>query len=208
VVLEVDWRTSILSVIFDPNVALILMMIGIYGILLEFWHPGTFVPGTIGAISLILALTAFTVLPVHYGALSLVILGIMLMVAEALTPGFGILGIGGLAAFVVGLVFLFEGPGADISFAVSIPLIVGITIVTAGLIFGIVAAAMKARQRPPAAGAEEMIGLRVPVVSWQGTNGTVRLQGEIWAARSDRPLQPTDSVRVVGRDKLTVIVES
>ena len=94
-------------------------MIGVYGILLEFWNPGTFVSGTVGAISLILALTALSVLPVHYGALGLLILGIALMIGEAVTPGFGVLGIGGILAFIAGAIFLFEGPGADISFAVS-----------------------------------------------------------------------------------------
>jgi membrane-bound serine protease (ClpP class) len=138
-----NWRTQLLAVISDPNIAFILLMIGVYGILLEFWTPGTFVPGTVGAISLILGLIALTVLPVHYGALGLVILGIALMIGEALTPGFGVLGIGGLLAFIVGAVFLFEGPGADISFAISTPLIIGSAALSAALIFGVIGAALK-----------------------------------------------------------------
>ncbi len=203
-----DWRTQVLAVISDPNIAFILMMIGVYGILLEFWNPGTFVPGTVGAISLILALTALTALPVHYGALGLLILGIALMVGEALTPGFGVLGIGGILAFIAGAVFLFEGPGTDISFAISLPLIIGFAAVTAALIFGVIAAALTARKRPPTTGAEELIGSIGQVVDWLPDNqGSVRVHGEIWAARSKRPLNPGDTVRVVGRDRLTLVVE-
>ncbi len=129
------------------------------------------------------------------------------MIGEALTPGIGILGIGGLVAFVVGAIFLFDGPGADISFAISLPLIIGVAGATAGLIFGVVAAAMKARQRPAAAGSEQMIGSRGQVVDWRDNQGTVRVHGEVWAARSDRPLQSEQAVRIVSRDGLTLVVE-
>jgi membrane-bound serine protease (ClpP class) len=202
-----DWRTQLLAVISDPNIAFILLMIGVYGILLEFWNPGTFVSGTVGAISLILALIALTILPVHYGALGLLILGIALMIAEALIPGSVVLGIGGILAFIVGAVFLFEGPGADVSFAISLPLIIGLAAVTAALIFGVIAAAMRARKRPPAAGGEQLIGSVGEVVDWPGSQGSVRVHGEVWAARSQQPLNRGDSVRVVGRDRLTLIVE-
>jgi len=205
---EPDWRTRALSIIADPNVAFILLMIGFYGIIFEFWHPGTFVPGVIGAISLILALTALSALPVHYGALGLLVLGIALMIGEALMPGFGILGLGGLTAFVVGAIFLFEGADRDIEIAVSLPLIIGITLTTAGLIFGILGAAMNARKRRPVTGAEEMIGSRGEIVAWEGSSGQVRVHGEIWAARGAASLKPKDAVRVVGREGLTLIVES
>ncbi len=205
---EPDWRTRALSAIADPNIAFLLLMIGFYGILLEFWHPGTFFPGVIGAISLILALTALTALPVHYGALGLLVLGIALMIAEALTPGFGILGLGGLVAFVVGGIFLFEGADSDVEIAVSMPLIIGFALTTAGLVFGILGAAMKARRRPPATGAEQMIGSRGEVVEWHGSSGQVRVLGEIWSARGAQSLKPKDLVRVTGREGLTLIVES
>ena len=201
-----DWRTQLLAVISDPNIAFILMMIGVYGILLEFWNPGHFVSGTVGAIALILALMALTILPVHYGALGLLILGIALMIGEALT-GSIVLGIGGILAFIVGAIFLFEGPGADISFAVSLPLIIGLAAVTAALIFGVIAAALKARRRPTATGAEQLIGSIAQVVDWHSPHGSVRVHGEIWAARSERTLNRGDSARIVGRDGLTLIVE-
>ena len=207
-VIEPDMRTRLLSVISDPNVAFILLMVGFYGLILEFWNPGSFVPGTLGGISLILALIALTALPVNYGALGLLVLGIGLMVGEALTPGIGVLGIGGALAFGVGAYFLFEGAGSDIEIAVSLPLIIGTMLTTAALIFGVVAAAMQARRRPAAAGAEQMIGARARVVDWQGEGGHVRAEGEIWAARSQQPLQAGATVRVVGRDGLTLLVEA
>ena len=206
-VIEPDWRTRLLGVISDPNVAFILLMIGFYGIVLEFWNPGTLVPGTIGAISIILALMALTALPVHYGALGLLILGMALMVAEAFTPGVGILGAGGLIAFVVGAIFLFEGSGWDIEVSLTWPVIIGATLTTAVVIFGIVAAAAKAYKRPPATGSEELIGSGAEVVEWAGSNGRVHIHGETWSARAERPLQAKEKVRVVGRDGLTLIVE-
>jgi membrane-bound serine protease (ClpP class) len=205
---EPDWRTRALSAIADPNIAFLLLMIGFYGILLEFWNPGTFVPGTVGAICLILALTALSALPVHYGALGLLVLGIALMVGEALTPGFGILGLGGLIAFIVGGIFLFEGADRDIEIAVSMPLLIGFALTTAGLIFGVVGAAMKSRNRRPVTGSEQIIGSRGEVVEWHGTTGQVRVLGEIWAARSAQPLKAKDLVRVTAREGLTLIVES
>lgn len=205
--IEPDWRTKLLSAISDPNVAFILFMIGIYGILFEFWHPGTFVPGTVGAVSIILALMALSALPVHYGALALLLLGIALMLGEAFTPGIGILGIGGIIAFVVGAIFLFEGPGFDIEVALSIPVIAGATLATALLIFGIVSAAIQSRRRPVAAGAEQMIGAAAEVIDWQATSGRVFAHGEAWAARASKSLQPGDKVKIIGRDGLVLIVE-
>jgi membrane-bound serine protease (ClpP class) len=103
--LETDWRTRLLAVITDPNIAFILLMVGFYGLVLEFWNPGALIPGVVGAISLILALTALAALPVHYGALALLLLGMALMIAEAFAPGVGVLGIGGVVAFVFGAIF-------------------------------------------------------------------------------------------------------
>jgi membrane-bound serine protease (ClpP class) len=207
VVIEPDWRTRALGVISNPNIAFLLLMLGFYGIVLEFWHPGSFVPGVIGGISLILALTALSALPVHYGALGLLVLGLALMIGEAFTPGIGALGIGGVAAFIVGSIFLFEGPGADIDISVSLPLILGMAATTAGLAFGILGAAIKARKRAPVTGAEEMIGIRGEVVEWSDGRGSIRVHGEIWSARGEEALHPRDAVHVVGRDGLTLVVE-
>ncbi|MEX2127064.1 MAG: nodulation protein NfeD [Xanthobacteraceae bacterium] len=202
-VIEPDWRTRLLSVISDPNVAFILLIIGFYGLILEFWNPGTFIPGTIGGVSLILALIALSALPVHYGALALLLLGIGLMIGEAFTPGVGILGAGGLVAFVVGSIFLFEGGGWDIDVAVSLPVIAGAAIATAGVIFGIVGVAMRAYRQPKA----DMIGVEGEIIDWDRDHGHVRVFGEIWTARGDRPLRPKDKVRIVARKGLTLTVE-
>lgn len=208
VTIEPDLRTQLLSVISNPNVAFLLLMIGFYGIILEFWNPGSFVPGVVGGISLILALTGLSALPVNYGSLGLLVLGIALMIGEAFTPGIGVLGIGGLAAFVAGAYFLIEGAGADIDIAVSLPLIIGMAATTALLIFGVIAAAMNARRRVPVTGAEQIIGSIGQVIAWQDTAGQIRVLGEVWNARAARPMQTGDTVRVVGRDGLTLIVDS
>jgi membrane-bound serine protease (ClpP class) len=207
IAVEPDWRTKALSAISDPNIAFLLLLIGFYGLILEFWNPGVFAPGVIGAISLIVGLTALTALPVNYAALGLLVLGILLMIGEAFTPGVGALGIGGLAAFVVGALFLFEGGDTDIEFAVSRWLIFGSAITTAGMILAIGGAAWSARKRPPVTGSEQMIGMPGEVVSWSDVRGSVRVHGEIWSARANRPLQVNDTVRVVGREGLTLIVE-
>jgi len=207
VTVEPDWRTRLLAVISDPNIAFILLLLGIYGILFEFWNPGTYLPGVVGAVSLILALIALSTLPVQYGALALLLLGIALMIGEAFTPGIGALGIGGLVAFVVGALFLFEPGAADIDISVSIPVIIGAAATTAGLAFFVVGAAMQARHRPPAIGPDEMTGSMGKVIDWNGTSGHVRVMGEMWAARSDNALKPHDTVRIVAREGLVLVVE-
>jgi membrane-bound serine protease (ClpP class) len=202
-----DLRTQLLSAISDPNIAFILLMVGFYGILLEFWTPGTFVPGVVGGISLVMALIALSALPVSYGALGLLVLGLALMIGEVLTPGFGILGVGGLVAFLAGAYFLFEGRGSDIDMAISLPLIAAMAMLSAGMIFGIGVLAIKARRRPVTTGAEQLIGARARVVDWSGSTGHVHLQGEVWSACSRVPIRPTGEVRVAGRDGLMLIVE-
>ena len=143
----------------------------------------------------------------QYGALALLLLGIAMMLGEAFTPGIGVLGLGGLVAFLVGSFFLFEPEGSTIDFGISIPVIIGAALTCAGLTFVVIAAAMKSRRRPPATGAEQMIASRGRVVDWQAGRGNIRIHGEIWGARSGKELKPGDLVRVVRRDGLTLIVE-
>lgn len=203
-----DWRTKLLGVIADPNIAFILLLIGVYGLLFEFWTPGAIIPGVLGGICLLLAMIALSVLPVQYGALGLLLLGIALMAGEAFTPGVGVLGIGGLAAFLAGAFFLFEPEGADFDLRVSLPVIVGSAVTAAGLTFLIVGAAIKARGRPAVVGADDMLGARGAVLDWRSGQGHVRVHGEIWQARADRDFKDGDAVRVRQRDGLTLIVES
>ncbi len=206
-VLQPEWRTRLLAAIADPNVAFILLLIGIYGLLFEFWNPGAFVPGVLGGISLLLAMIALSLLPVHYGALALLLLGIALMIGEAFTPGIGALGIGGLVAFLVGAFFLYEGQGADFDLRVSIPVMAGAGIACAGLSFFVLGAALKARNRPPATGAEQLLREQGTVIDWSNDRGSIRIHGEIWAARAGRALAPGDRVRVKSREGLVLVVE-
>ena len=205
--LKPDWKTEVMQVISDPNVALILMTIGIYGILFEFWHPGAMVPGVIGAICLIVALAAFSVLPVNYAGLALLILGIALMVAEAFVPSFGIVGLGGIAAFALGALFLFDPEQSDIPIRASWQVIAGLTALSAALSLGVLGFALRARRRPVLTGAEEMLGATGEVMDWAGGAGRVRVLGEIWAARSGAMLAAGQKVRVTGRTGLVLAVE-
>lgn len=204
-----DWKTRLLMLITHPNVALILMSIGVYGLILEFYNPGALIPGVIGAMSLILGLYAINILPVNTAGIILILLGSVFMCAELFIPSFGIMGFGGLAAFSAGLLVLFESqamPGLH----VSAGLIWGIIFLGA-LIVGLTAwLAMSAQKKQASTGIEGMLGSEALVKSWNGRNGHVQVQGEVWAAESFRPAeyQPGDTVVVDRVDKLTLIVKS
>lgn len=202
-----DWRMRLLGTIADPNIAFILMMIGIYAILFELWSPGAILPGVLGGICLLLGLTALSVLPVNYAGLGLVLLGTALIIGEAFTPGVGVLGIGGAISLAIGAAFLFDPEGADIDIAVAWPVIAAVTalsLLMAAFVFGF---AVRARKRAVTTGAEEMIGLPARVISWEGDRGTVRAHGEVWAAQGEHNFAPGDSVKVIGREGLTLRIE-
>ncbi len=191
----------------NPDLAFVLLLIGVYGIILEIAHPGTLLAGLIGVICLVLATFALWTLPVQYGALALLVAGIALMTAEALTPGFGVLGLLGFAAFVTGGYFLFDAPAGTAPVHVSLPLIVGSAAASAGLIFFVLGAAVKARKRPTVTGAEQLLAARGTVIDWSGDSGRVRIHGEVWAARGKPGYQPGDGVKVESRDGLTLLVK-
>jgi membrane-bound serine protease (ClpP class) len=182
------------------------VLIGIYGILFEFLNPGGLVAGVVGAVCLLLGLAALATLPVQFAALGLVVLGIGLMIAEAFAPGFGILGIGGLIAFIAGSLYLFDPAAADIDISVSLPVIIAAAATTGALAFFVVGAAVKARKRPAMTGAEQMIGSVGEVVDWDGLEGHIRVHGEIWSGRSEQPFAAGDSVRVARRIGLVLLV--
>ena len=202
-----DTRAALLGVISDPDIAFILLLVGIYALLLEFAHPGAFVPAIVGIICLALAALALSALPVQYGALALLLAGIALMIGEAFTPGFGLAGAAGLVAFVVGSHYLFDSGTAELDIRVSLPVIAGAAVASAALTFFVVGAAIKARQRPAVTGSEQMLALRGVVLDWTGDRGNIRIRGEVWAARAAAALKPGDNVRVARRDGLTLIVE-
>lgn len=202
-----DPAARVLEFIGNPDAAFVLLLVGIYALLLEFAHPGAFIPGIIGIVCLTLAAIALSALPVEYGALALLLAGIALMTAEAFTPGFGVLGLLGFMAFVAGGYYLFDTPAGQIEMRVSMPLLVGSAAASAGLIFFVVGAAIQSRKRPAATGAEQLLTEQGLVIDWAGDSGNIRIHGEVWAARGQRSFAPGDAVRVTRRDGLVLIVE-
>ncbi len=203
--LEPDWRSRLLAIITDPNVAYILMLIGIYGLIFEFSNPGAIVPGVAGAICLLLALFAFQVLPVNYAGLGLMLLGITLMVGEAFAPSFGALGLGGIIAFVIGSIILMDTdvPG----FGVSLPLIGAFALFSSILFTLVLVMAIKARRRPVVSGMEELVGATAEVIADFDGEGKVRVHSEIWTARTCSPVAKGQQVKVTKLDGLTMWVE-
>lgn len=201
---EPDWRSRLLSVITDPGIALILMMIGVYGLFFEFSNPGFVAPGVIGAICLLLGMYALHLLPVNYAGLGLIVLGIAFMVAEAFVPSFGVLGLGGVAAFVIGAVILIDTdvPG----FGMPLPLVITLGVFSAVLIAVIGGLALKSRRRPVVSGSEEMIGSEGEVLSCTDSYCWAKVHSELWQVRSAVPLAPGMRVRVASRDGLILVV--
>lgn len=199
-----DWRQRLLSVIANPSFALILMMIGIYGLMFEFSSPGFGVAGVTGAICLLLALFALQMLPVNYAGLALILLGMALFAAELLTPAFGVLGIGGAVAFIAGGLLLFDRdvPGMGL----PLPLIFGLAASSAALVLFGGGMALRARRRPVVSGQEEMIGATAQVLA-VGESGTwAMVHGERWKVQGTEPLRPGQRIRVVAMNGLTLEV--
>ena len=200
-----DWRTRLLVLVTNPNVAFILLLIGVYGLIFEFLSPGAVAPGLVGAISLLVALYALAFAPINYAGAALLLLGIALMVAEVHIGAFGALGIGGIAAFVIGALMMF--PARTPGFTLSGAVITGAAIVSGVLLLLVLAALLHSRKRPVVTGSEALIGAEGEAVSWHGGEGRVRVNGEIWLARSDASLAAGNRVKIVGRDGLVLRVE-
>jgi membrane-bound serine protease (ClpP class) len=200
-----DWRSRFLSVITNPNVAYILMLLGIYGLILEFSNPGAIIPGTVGAIALLLAMYAFQLLPINYAGMGLILLGVALMIGEAFQPSFGMLGIGGVAAFAMGSIILMDTdvPGLGIDLSV----IITFTLSSALLFIIVVGMAIKARRRPVVSGLEELVGGEALVLQDFEHEGRVAIHGETWRAASDVPVQKDQPVKVVSIKGLTLHVK-
>lgn len=191
---EPDWRSKLLAVITNPNIAYILMLLGIYGLLFELYNPGAVLPGIVGAISVVLALYAFHVLPVNYAGAALVVIGIALIVAELFLPSFGVIGFGGIAAFIIGSIILMD---TDVEgYRVSMPLILTVAVVAAGLFAATLLLAMRQRKRPIATGREEMIGATAEALDTFSESGLVRVHGEIWSANVNQPVTRGQILRI------------
>jgi membrane-bound serine protease (ClpP class) len=194
--IEPDWRSRLLSVITNPNIAYILMLIGIYGLIFEFSNPGAIVPGTIGAICLLLALYSFQLLPINYAGVALILLGVALMVGEAFQPSFGMLGIGGTIAFVIGSIILMdtETPG----FGIDISVIITFAATSVLVFIFVIGMAIKARRRPVVSGMEELLGGQAIVDNDFDHAGTVTIHSEHWSAVTEQPLYKGQTVKVTG----------
>jgi len=202
--IEPDWHTQLLSFITNPNVAYILMLIGIYGLIFEFATPGTLIPGIVGTVSLMLSLYAFQVLPISYAGFALMLFGLALMIAEALAPSFGILGLGGGLAFIIGSIFLMDtsAPGYGIS-----PALIGtLGLLNLAFFAFVLGAVIQARKRPVVTGAGIMVGKKAVALEDFDFEGKVKTRGEIWRARSPVPVQAEQDLKITGTDGLVLLV--
>ncbi|MGI9224923.1 MAG: NfeD family protein [Woeseiaceae bacterium] len=202
---EANWRIRLLGIISNPEIVLLLGLIGLYGLMYEGWNPGAIVPGVVGAICLLLAAYALQVLPVNYAGLALIFMGIALMIGEAYAPSFGALGIGGIAAFVFGSIMLFDAgiPG----FGISVGFVLGIAVLFALLIIWLLGFLLKLRRRGAVSGAESIVGGTAIAMQDFSGDGNVWLEGEAWRARSSVAIAKNQEVIVRAMDGLVLDVE-
>ncbi|TSA11422.1 MAG: nodulation protein NfeD [Betaproteobacteria bacterium] len=201
---EPDWRTRFLSVITNPSLAYMLVLLGIYALVFEFSNPGMVFPGVVGAICVLVALYAFQMLPVNYAGLALILLGIGFMVGEAFFPAYGSLGIGGVIAFVVGSVILID---TDIpAFGIPYALIGGLAAASLAFLLFIVGVALKSRRRPVVSGREELVGAEGEVLEDFEGEGWARVHSETWRVRAAAPISAGQRVRVAAINGLTLDV--
>jgi len=194
--IEPDWRISFLNVITNPNLILILGMIGVYGLIIEFYNPGFGLPGILGAICLLLAGYGLQLLPLNYTGVGLIVLGLILIIAEALMPSFGIMGLGGIAALSLGAMIMIE---SDIAvYQVSLPLVAAIAVAFALLLVFTLRTFFNIRKRPSISGIQTMIGVEGVSLTDLEQNGMVEVQGEVWNAETDEPITKGEKIRVTG----------
>jgi len=203
---EPDWRTKLLGVITNPSVAYLLILVGVYALIFEFLNPGLIVPGVIGAIALLLGLYALHLLPVNYAGLALILLGIAFMAAEAFLPSFGALGIGGLAAFVIGSVLLIDDETTLPEFDIPYALIGGVALASAGFLALVLGMLSRSRRRSVVSGREFMIGARAEALEDFEREGWARVQGERWWVRSPAPVRRGQHLRVTAMEGLVLDV--
>lgn len=197
------WKNRLLAVISDPNVAYLLLLFGIYGLIYELANPGVFFPGVAGAVSILIALYGFQVLPVNYSGLALILLGIVLMTSEAFVPSFGSLGIGGVIAFAIGSLILFDEKTFQIS-----PVLIGTTsLFSAVAIFWLMSRVILYRKKRVRTGSEALTGKSAEVIETFTGDGRVWLLGESWQARCSETVETGTSVRVTAIDGLILTVE-
>lgn len=204
VYVEMDWHTRILTVLTNPSLILILGMIGLYGLIIEFYSAGFGLGGITGIICLLLAAYGLQLLPVNYAGLGLILLGLALMVGEALVPSFGLLGVGGIVAFLIGGVMLVDTE-VDV-FQVSTPLLLAVAVFSAALLILTLRLFMRIKQRPLVSGLTQIKGQIGESLADFSGEGMVRVHGEIWQAVTDTPLQAGEKVRVLDAEGLQLKV--
>jgi membrane-bound serine protease (ClpP class) len=204
VTLAPDWKNRFLAIITEPSVALILMMLGVYGLFFEFMNPGFVLPGVIGGIALLVGLFALNMLPINYAGLALILLGLGFIVAEAFVPAYGSLGAGGIIAFAIGAIMLVDTdvPG----FSVPLWFIAAITLASAAFVFFVARLAVRAHRRPVVTGSEGLIGSVGVALEDVNNEGWARVHSEQWRVQSAVPLKRGQNLRVTGRQGLVLIV--
>ncbi|MBT8086075.1 MAG: nodulation protein NfeD [Woeseia sp.] len=203
--IEPDWRTKFLSAITNPQVALLLLLVGIYGLVFEGWNPGAIVPGVVGVVCLLLAGYALQVLPINYAGLALILVGIGLIIAEAFAPSFGVLGLGGIAAFIFGSIMMFDSgiPG----FGISLTFVISLALVSGLFLLWVATYLVKLRRRGAVSGKDSLVGgVGVAMESFSG-EGRIWLEGEAWHATSNATVEKDQSVRVTAMDGLVLRVQ-
>ncbi|HBM84401.1 MAG TPA: serine protease [Halieaceae bacterium] len=199
-----DWRSEFLAVITNPNMAYILLLLGIYGLVIEFYNPGIGLPGIVGAMSLLIALYAMQMLPISYAGMGLLLLGVALMVAEAFAPSFGVLGLGGAAAFVTGSIMLMDTTLP--AYQLAMPIVLAVTVFSVGLLVFALGMVLRARKRTVVTGVQRLVGTSTRVARMHDGEAWIWLDGELWHARSDEPLQADVPVVVLAIEGLTAVV--
>lgn len=205
IAVELDWRTRLLSVITNPSIAYLMILIGLYALVFEFSNPGLVLPGVVGAICVLLAMYAFHLLPVNYAGLALIVLGIGLMAAEAFLPAYGSLGVGGLVAFVLGSVMLIDSdlPGFEIPYG----LIAGVAVASGLFLVFVIGMVVRGRRMPVVSGREEMLGAVGEALEDFEGEGWMRVRGETWRARARGPVRRGQRLRVRSIDGLVLDAE-
>ena len=203
--IEPGWRLKVLGAIAQPEIAILLLMVGLYGLLFEGYNPGAIIPGVAGVICLLLAAYALQVLPVNYVGLALILVGLALITAEAFVPSFGALGIGGIAAIIFGLIMMFDSgiPG----FGISIAFVTGVALVAGFLLFWLLSYLVKARRQGAVSGRDRIVGGHAVAIESFVGEGKVWLEGESWSAVSKLPVEKDQVVLVQDLDGLKLTVE-
>ena len=203
--IKTDWVYEFLKIITNPNVAYLLLIVGINAIIIELYNPGLGGAGILGIVCLVLGAYALHLLPLNYAGLALLVVGVILFIAEAITPSYGIFGLGGIVSFIIGSLLLYD---TDVpAFQISFALVGAISTVTALLMIFVIRTALRQRKKGPESGLDALIGKQARVVADFREEGHVFTEGETWSARADVPLARNDKVVVREIDGLTLIVE-